>query len=69
MLSGTTLALAATNGAAGGSWALLQSTNIALPLNQWQTNATGNFDGSGTLSASLPNTVTNSQEFFILKVQ
>jgi hypothetical protein len=68
-LNGTTLAISATNGTAGGSWILLQSTNVALPLSQWQTNITGNFDGGGNLSTNIANTATNLQEFYILKVQ
>jgi hypothetical protein len=63
------LNLSATNGTPGGAWALLQSTNVALPLSQWQTNATGTFDGSGNLSTNILNTATNTQEFYILKVQ
>jgi hypothetical protein len=47
----------------------LQSTNVALPLAQWQTNITGSFDGSGNLSTNLLNTATNSREFYLLKVQ
>ena len=66
-LHGATLSISATNGTAGGSWILLQSTNLALPLSLWQTNATGNFDGSGNLSASLANNATNTQEFYILQ--
>jgi Concanavalin A-like lectin/glucanases superfamily/Immunoglobulin domain len=66
-LSGTTLSISATNGALGGTWALLQSTNVALPLSQWQTNITGTFDGSGNLSTNILNTATNLQEFYILK--
>jgi hypothetical protein len=42
---------------------------MALPLSQWQTNLTGNFDASGNLSTNLPNTATNLQEFYILEVQ
>ena len=61
--------LDATNGTPGGPWALLQSTNLALPLNQWQINITGTFDGSGNLSTNIPNTATNKQDFYILKVQ
>jgi hypothetical protein len=38
-------------------------------LSQWQTNLTGNFDGSGNLSTNIANTATNLQEFYILKVQ
>ena len=63
------LTLSATNGTPAGSWALLQSTSIALPLNQWQTNTTGTFDGGGNLSTNILNTATNTQNFYILKVQ
>jgi alpha-D-xyloside xylohydrolase len=68
-LNGTGLFLSVTNGTPGGSWTLLQSTNVALPLSQWQTNVTGTFDGNGNLSANLANTATNLQQFYILKVQ
>ena len=68
-LTGTTLSISATNGTAGGSWTLLQSTNLALPLSQWQTNCTGVFDGSGNLSTNIANTATNDQQFYLLKVQ
>jgi hypothetical protein len=67
-LNGTGLSLAVTNGTPGGSWALLQSADLTLPLSQWQTNTTGTFDGSGDLSTNLINTATNLQEFYILKV-
>jgi hypothetical protein len=68
-VSGTTLFISATNGAAGGSWTLLQSTNVALPLSLWLTNSAGTFDGGGNLSTNILNTATNRQEFYILKVQ
>lgn len=68
-VSGTTLSLSVTNGTPGGLWTLLQSTNLALPLSQWQTNTAGYFDGSGNLSTNILNTATNLQEFYILKVQ
>ena len=68
-LSGSVLSISATNGTPGGSWTMLQSTNVALPLRQWQTNMAGNFDGGGNVSANLVNAATNSQEFYILKVQ
>ena len=66
-VSGTTLNLNATGGTPSGPWTLLSSTNLALPLIQWATNSTGNYDGSGNLNATLPNTATNPAEFFILK--
>ncbi len=66
-LNGTSLSISATNGTAGGSWTLLQSTNLALPLSQWQTNCTGAFDGNGNLSTNIVNAATNLQEFYILE--
>lgn len=66
-LNGTTLTIVASNGVPDGSWTLLQSTDAALPFIQWQTNITGSFDGSGNMSNNIPDTVTNSQEFYILK--
>lgn len=68
-LNGTTLSISATNGTAGGSWTLLQSTNLALPFSRWLTNMAGNFDGGGNLSTIIANTNTDCQEFYILKVQ
>jgi hypothetical protein len=66
-VSGATLSVSATNGAAGGSWTLLQSTVLTLPLSQWQTNCAGAFDGNGNLSTNIVNTATNGQQFYILK--
>jgi len=66
-LNGTTLGITANNGSAGATWTLLQSTNVTLPLSQWQTNTIGTFDGSGNLSTNIANTVSNHQEFYLLK--
>ena len=68
-LNGTTLSLSAADGAAGSSWTLLQSPDLALPLGQWETNCAGDFDAGGNLSTNIVNTATNRQEFYILKVQ
>jgi hypothetical protein len=68
-VTGTSLSISATNGSPGGSWTLLQSTKLTVPLSQWQTNTAGSFDGSGNLSTNLVNTATNVQEFYILKAQ
>ena len=67
-LSGTTLPISATNGtlvAAGFCY----SSDLALPLNYWQTNTAGNFDGSGNLSTNIANTATNYQKFYMIKAQ
>lgn len=66
-LSGTTLNLTATNGSAGATWTLLQSTNVSVPISQWITNRTGIYDVSGNLSTNILNMATNTQAFFILK--
>ena len=64
---GKSLSLKVTNGVANGNWVLLQSTNLLLPLSQWQTNRAGTYDGNGNLSTNLLNAATNMAGFFILK--
>lgn len=49
-LASGTLVFNANNGLADGNFAILMSTNVAAPLSQWTSIATGNFDGSGNLS-------------------
>jgi hypothetical protein len=66
-VSGTTLTFTATGGTPNGSWTLLQSANVVLPLNQWTAVTTGSYDGSGNLSTSLVNVASNTQEFYILR--
>lgn len=66
-LSGMTLTITATNGADNGTYVLLESTNVALPLTNWVPVLTNTFDGSGNLNLSTnivsPN---NGQQFYIL---
>jgi hypothetical protein len=52
-------------GSPGTGYTLLSSTNVALPLAQWTTNASGSFSGSGTSSNAIPLTSTN--RFFLLR--
>lgn len=59
----------ATNGAVGGSYELLTSTNLALPLSQWATAATGSFDGSGNLTGLNVTNTVGPQRFYILSAQ
>ncbi len=71
-LSGTNVIIAATNGAAGGTYYVLGSTNAALPLNQWLPVATNVLTASGNFSITATNSVNvNSpwQQFFILQTQ
>ncbi len=61
VLSGT------NNVGAGGSYHLLSSTNLLLPVSSWTPLGGGNFDANGNFSITNGST-TNSQEFYILKV-
>ena len=67
-LSTGTITFNAKNGAMNGSFAILMSTNLATPLSQWTSIATGNFDGSGNLTA-FPVTVNPAlpQQFYVLQ--
>ncbi|HEV2454843.1 MAG TPA: autotransporter-associated beta strand repeat-containing protein [Verrucomicrobiae bacterium] len=68
-ISGTTLNLTAADGADGGSFVLLESTNLFLPLNQWTPILTNNFGSNGALSLST-NIINprNHQEFYLLQM-
>jgi hypothetical protein len=67
-INGSALTITATNGTLNGTYYLLTSTNIALPLSQWTPVLTNVFDGFGNLN--LTTNVVNSsnvQQFYILK--
>lgn len=49
----------------GTGYTVLSSTNIVLPLAQWDTNTTGTFSGTGTSSNAIPLSATN--RFFLLR--
>jgi hypothetical protein len=68
-VTGGTVSLSAQHGTANGPWTLLQSTNVATPLGQWQEIASGSFDALGKFSTNLVNTANGTKSFFILKVQ
>ena len=67
-VSGTTLTLQAVNGAPGGTFVLLGSTNVAGP---WTTILTGTFDGSGKLNLAIATNIINPavhQQFYMLLI-
>jgi hypothetical protein len=71
-LSSNNVALNATNGAAGGIYLTLASTNLALPLNQWTPVATNGLNANGNFTIIATNAVdanSPSQKFFILQMQ
>jgi autotransporter-associated beta strand protein len=63
-VSGGNLVVTGT-GDAGSAYTLLSSTNLLLPLAQWETNATGTFSGAGTSSNAIP--ITSTNRYFLLR--
>jgi hypothetical protein len=70
-LAGTNLVINAANGVAGGTYTVLMSTNVALPLGQWTPVATNVLTGSGNFTITATNAVSPgaSQQFYILQTQ
>jgi len=65
--SGQVIISGTNNVGAGGTYHLLTSTNVALPLASWTVLTNGNFDANGNFSSTNA-TGTSSQQFFILQV-
>lgn len=71
-LNTTNLTLTATNGAAGGTYLVLASTNLTLPTLRWTPVATNVLSASGDFTLTITNGVSASgpaQEFFRLQEQ
>jgi hypothetical protein len=71
-LSETNVVLAATNGAADGTYCVLSTTNLALFLNQWSPVAPNILAGSRGFSITVTNAVPEnapSHQFFIIRAQ
>ncbi len=64
---GTTLVLSGTNGLANGSYQVLSSTNIATPLANWTSVASGTFGSSGQFSVTNAIAPNEPQRFYLLK--
>jgi fibronectin-binding autotransporter adhesin len=60
------LILQGTNGASSGTYSILTSTDVALPLSSWTTNTSGTFTAGGAFSNAIPVT-TEAQRFFLIK--
>ena len=64
------LVITATNGVAGGTYYLLGSTNLSLPLDQWSPLGTNLPTSNGPFSLTLTNAVNNTApfpQFFLLQ--
>lgn len=67
-LSGNNLILSGTGGPANGTYYVLTSTNIAIPLTNWTALVTNTFDGSGGFSFTNAVNPASPQQFFTLQV-
>ena len=70
-LSGSNLVLTGINGQFGGTYYLLEGTNLALPLSQWTRVATNVLSAGGNFTITATNTVNNTVpgRFYILQEQ
>jgi hypothetical protein len=67
-INGGNIILSGTNNAgAGGTYSVLTSTNVALPIASWTVLGTGNFDSSGNFSFT-NGAPTGAQQFYLLQV-
>jgi hypothetical protein len=67
-ISGSTLTFSATNGPDNGTFTLVESTNLLLPISQWTPVFTNSFNSSGDVNLST--NVVSSQnpiEFYLLE--
>lgn len=63
-----TFALNGTNGVPGWNYSILKSTNLALPVTQWQSVGTNSFDSNGNFSFT-NDSGQNSMSYYLLKLQ
>ncbi len=68
-LSTGTITFNITGGIIGNGVSVLATTNVALPLSNWTTAATGNFDGSGNFSAPVTVDPTAPSQYYIMATQ
>jgi len=67
-LSGAELIFSGTNGVPNGSYHLLWSTSVTLPLSEWERIATNQFDGSGYFNVTEPVDPARPQSYYRLEI-
>ena len=65
---GGNLVLTGTGGTPGAAYTLLTSTNVAAPIATWTTNMSGNLNGSGVLSNTIPMNAFEQTRFFRIRL-
>jgi hypothetical protein len=67
VFSGTQLSITVTNGVAGGTFYVLSTTNLTLPLANWSVIVTNSFSASGTATNVLSINPQENQRFYCIK--
>jgi hypothetical protein len=68
-LAGTNLLIGGTNGFPGSMYSILTSTNLMLPVKQWQPVSTNPFDVDGGFNFTNPMNAGSLQLFYLLQLQ
>jgi fibronectin type 3 domain-containing protein len=67
-LAGTNLMANGSNGMAGMNYLLLMTTNLSLPMTNWQVIATNHFDGNGNFNFTNEIPPAAPQNFYLLQL-
>ena len=67
--NGNNFVFSGTSGVPNWPYYVLASTNVSLPLVDWTTIATNEFDGNGHFSFTNPVDTNNLQQFYLLRLQ
>jgi hypothetical protein len=67
-ISAGNLVFSGANGTASGTFYVLTTTNLAIPLTNWITLATNSFDGSGAFSVTNAVKPGTLQQFYRIEL-
>jgi hypothetical protein len=67
VLSGTNLVFSGTGGTPGGSYVVVTSSELTVPLPNWIPVATNSFDGSGNFSFTNGLSPASAAEYFVIE--
>ncbi len=67
-IQGTNVIFSGTGGVPEGTYYLLSSTNLLLPLNQWQRIVTNNFGGNGNFNFTNSSSPMGAQMYYMLQL-
>ncbi len=68
VVSGANLSASGSNGVINGTYYLVSSTDVTLPLTNWSVLATNVFDGSGNFALTYPVNPAEPQRFFTIRL-